>query len=445
MLTIHGPRYRFCDGVSRRNFLKIGGLALGGLSLPQLYEAEARAGTRSSHKAVIMIFLPGGPPHQDMFDLKPEAPAEIRGEFNPIATNVPGIEFCEHFPRLAQMADKLAVIRTLVGADGSHSSYMCNSGHNEGGPQPQGGWPALGSVVSKLQGPVDRAVPPFVGLAPRMGHMPWANAGEPGFLGKAHAPFKPDSEGLANMTLSGVTLDRLGDRQTVLAALDRFRRESDASGMMDGMDAFNRRAFDVLTSSKLVEALDLSREDEKLRDCYGRGYPENKDDGGPRLLDNFLVARRLVSAGVRCVTLAFSRWDWHGANFRQGREEMPLLDQGVSALIEDLEQRGMLDDVSVVVWGEFGRTPRINPSAGRDHWPQVACGLLAGGGMRTGQVIGETTRLAEVPKERPVHFQEVFATLYHNLGIDVATTTINDHSGRPTYLLDHREPLRELV
>ena len=445
MLTILGPKYRFCDGVSRRNFLKIGGLALGGLSLPQLYAAEARAGGQNSHKAVIMIFLPGGPPHQDMFDLKPDAPAEIRGEFNPIATNVPGIEFCEHFPRLAQMADKLAVIRTLVGADGSHSSYMCNSGHNQGGPQPQGGWPGLGSALSKLHGPVDRAVPPFVGLAPRMGHMPWANAGEPGFLGKAHAPFKPDSEGLADMQLAGVTLDRLGDRQAVLAALDRFRRESDASGMMDGMDAFNRRAFDVLTSSKLVEALDLSREDEKLRDRYGRGFPENKDDGGPRLLDNFLVARRLVSAGVRCVTLAFSRWDWHGANFRQGREEMPLLDQGVSALIEDLEQRGMLDDVSVVVWGEFGRTPRINPGAGRDHWPQVACGLLAGGGMRTGQVIGETTRLAEVPKERPVHFQEVFATLYHNLGIDVATATINDHSGRPQYLLDHRDPMPELI
>lgn len=445
MLSIPGPRYRFCDGVSRRNFLKIGGLAMGGLSLPQLYAAEAQAGVGSSHKAVIMIFLPGGPPHQDMFDLKPEAPAEIRGEFQSIATNVPGIEFCEHFPRLAKMADKLAVIRTMVGADGSHSSYMCNSGHGDRGPAPQGGWPSLGSVVSRLQGPVDRAVPPFVGLAPRMGHMPWANAGESGFLGKAHAPFKPDGEGMANMQLAGVTLDRLGDRQAVLTALDRFRRESDTSGMMEGMDAFNRRAFDVLTSSKLVEALDLSREDEKLRDRYGRGFPENKDDGGPRLLDNFLVARRLVSAGVRCVTLAFSRWDWHGANFRQGREEMPLLDQGVSALVEDLEQRGMLDDVSVVVWGEFGRTPRINPGAGRDHWPQVSCALLAGGGMRTGQIIGETNRLAEVPKQRPVHFQEVFATLYHNLGIDVANTAIADHSGRPTYLLDHRDPMPELV
>jgi hypothetical protein len=278
-----------------------------------------------------------------------------------------------------------------------------------------------------------------------MGHMPWANAGEPGFLGKAHAPFQPEGDGMADMQLHGVTLDRLSDRQTVLSSLDRFRREADSSGMMDGMDAFNRRAFDVLTSSKLVEALDIEREDQKLRDRYGRGYKENKDDGGPRNLDNFLIARRLVSAGVRCVTLAFSRWDWHGANFRQGREEMPLLDQGVSALVEDLEQRGMLDDVSVVVWGEFGRTPRINPGAGRDHWPQVSCALLAGGGMRTGQTIGETNRLGEVPKERPVHFQEVFATLYHNLGIDVGATTIPDHAGRPQYLVDQRAPMVELV
>jgi uncharacterized protein (DUF1501 family) len=215
--------------------------------------------------------------------------------------------------------------------------------------------------------------------------------------------------------------------------------------MMDGMDAFNQRAFDVLTSSKLLEALDIEREDPKLRERYGRGFQENKDDGGPRLLDNFLVARRLVSAGVRCVTLAFSRWDWHGSNFAQGRTEMPLLDQGITALVEDLEARGMIDDVSVVCWGEFGRTPRINKDAGRDHWPQVSCALLAGGGMRTGQIIGSTNRLGEVPKDRPVHFQEVFATLYQKLGIDPRTTTIADHAGRPQFLIEHREPMPELI
>lgn len=445
MLTIFGDKHRFCDGVTRRNFLQLGGLALGGLSMPRLMQAQEQSGAGRSHKAIIMIFLPGGPPHQDMFDLKIDAPAEIRGEFKPIATNVPGIEICELFPRLARSMDKFTIIRSMVGCSGDHASYQCLSGWPDGGLKTESGHASLGSVLSKLQGPVDRAVPPFVGLAPRMGHMPWANPGEPGFLGKAHAPFKPDGEGMSNMVLNGVSLDRLGDRKSVLTSLDRFRRQVDSTGMMNGMDAFNQRAFDVLTSSKLLEALDLEREDPRLRDRYGRGYYENKDDGGPRTLDNFLIARRLVSAGVRCVTLAFSRWDWHGANFAQGRTEMPLLDQGVTALVEDLEARGMLDDVSVVVWGEFGRTPRINEHAGRDHWPQVSCALLAGGGMRHGQVIGSTNRLAEHAQDRPVHFQEVFATLYHNLGIDVANTTIADHAGRPQFLVDIRQPMTELV
>lgn len=445
MLTIPGSRHRFCDGLSRRNFLKIGGLAMGGLAMPQLLRAEAASGLNPSNKSIIMIFLPGGPPHQDMFDLKMDAPAEIRGEFKPIATNVPGIEICELFPRMARTMEKYAIIRSIVGCDGAHASYQCLSGWPDGGLTTESGHASMGSVVSKLLGPKDRAVPPFVGLAPRMGHMPWANPGEPGFLGKAYAPFKPDGEGMANMVLNGVSLDRLSDRKSVLSGLDRFRRQVDASGMMDGMDAFNARAFDVLTSSKLLEALDIEREDQQLRDRYGRGFKEKKDDGGPRDLDQFLVARRLVSAGVRCVTLAFSRWDWHNANFAQSRTEMPMLDQGLTALVEDLEQRGMLEDTSIVVWGEFGRTPRINDQAGRDHWPQVSCAVLAGGGMRTGQVIGSTNRLGEHAQDRPVHMQEVFATLYHTLGIDVNTTTIPDHAGRPQFLTDIRVPMPELV
>lgn len=445
MLTILGDRHRYCDGITRRNFLQIGGLALGGLSMPKLLQAESASGPNRSHKAIIMIFLPGGPPHQDMFDLKSEAPAEIRGEFRPIDTNLSGVQICELFPRMAQSMEKYAIIRSIVGCDGAHASYQCLSGWPDGGLQTESGHASLGSVLSKLHGPVDRAVPPFVGLAPRMGHMPWANPGEPGFLGKAHAPFKPDGEGMGNMVLNGVSLDRLSDRKSVLGALDRFRRQVDASGMMDGMDSFNERAFDVLTSSKLLEALDIEREDPALRERYGRGFKENKDDGGPRDLDQFLVARRLVSAGVRCVTLAFSRWDWHGANFAQGRTEMPMLDQALTALVEDLERRDMIDDVSIVVWGEFGRTPRINDQAGRDHWPQVSCAVLAGGGMRTGQVIGSTNRLGEHAQDRPVHMQEVFATLYHNLGIDVANTTIPDHAGRPQFLTDIRQPMPELV
>jgi len=447
MLTIlDRNRSRFCDGLSRRNFLKIGGLALGGLSLPQVLEAQAANGKRGSHKAIIMIFLPGGPPHQDMFDIKVDAPPEVRGEFKPIHTKVAGIEICELLPRMAGMMDKLVPIRSIVGADGAHYAQQCFSGwRGKNESSVPGGHPCLGSALAKLKGPVDKAIPPFVSLSPKMGHTPWADPGQAGFLGQAYSPFKPDGEGMDNMVLKGVTLDRLTDRKQILSSFDRFRADVDASGQMEGMDAFQQRAFDVLTSNKLREALDIEREDPKLRERYGRGFNQNKDDGGPRSLDNFLIARRLVEAGVRCVTLAFSRWDWHGNNFGESRSEMPLLDQGVTALVEDLEQRGMLDDVTVVVWGEFGRTPRINKDAGRDHWPQVSCALLAGGGMRTGQVIGSTNRLGEVAKDRPVHFQEVFATLYHNLGIDVGTTTIADHAGRPQFLLDMREPIRELV
>lgn len=452
MLTILGDRTneRFCDGVSRRAFLKIGGLALGGLSLPELLEAEASgAGASTSgsrQKSIIMIFLAGGPPHQDMFDLKMDAPSEIRGEFKPIKTNVPGIEICELFPRLAGMMDKLAVIRSIVGATGSHYAVQCHSGRTGRMPQPPGGWPCFGSAIAKLEGPVNASMPPFVGLAPPTGHKPWSDNGQPGFLGPAYAPFRPEGAGREDMVLNGVSLDRLGHRKTLLASLDRFRRDVDGSGLMSGMDNFQQQALGVLTSSRLAEALDLEREDPRLRDRYGRGSMKRMADGPPRMLDQFLLARRLVEAGVRCVTLAFSRWDWHGGNFNRARQDFPMLDQGVSALVEDLHQRGLDKDVSVCVWGEFGRTPKINGSAGRDHWPRVSCALLAGGGMRTGQVIGATDRLGGEATDRPVHFQDVLATLYHNVGIDVSTTTLTDLNGRPQFLVDQdHPPMPELV
>lgn len=445
MLTIFGKSSRFCDGISRRNFLKIGALGLGGLSLPQLLQAEAQSGIRRSHKAVIMIFLPGGPSHQDMFDLKMDAPSEIRGEFKPISTNVPGLQICEHLPLLARIMDKLVVIRSMVGAEDNHYAFQCLTGRHMRG-QPPGGWPCLGSVLSKLQGPVDPSMPPFVGLSPKMGHVPWSDAGTPGFLGVGHAPFKPEGAGKTDMVLNGVTLDRLSDRRALLASFDRFRRDVDASGLMEGLDAFNQQAFGVLTSSRLVEALDIEREDRKVRDRYGKGDPKNRDDGGPKLMEHFLIARRLVEAGARCVTLAFSRWDHHGDNFGALRQDLPMLDQGLSALVEDIHQRGLDKDVSIVVWGEFGRTPTINKDGGRDHWPRVSCAVLAGGGMRTGQVIGSTDRLGGEAVDRPVQFGEVFATLYHNVGIDVSKVTVNDLSGRPQYLVDHGyQPMRELV
>ncbi len=446
MLTIFGKRTpSFCDGVSRRDFLKVGGLSLGGLALPQLFAAESASGIRRSHKAVIMIFLPGGPSHQDMFDLKMDAPSEVRGEFTPISTKVPGIQICEHLPLIARQMDKFAIIRSMVGALDDHDAFQCLTGRPVRN-QPPGGWPSLGSVVSKLQGPVNKYVPPFVGLSPKMGEMRWARAGEPGFLGPAFGPFKPEGAGKTDMVLNGVTLDRLADRKALLSSFDNFRRDVDSSGMMEGMDAFNQQAFGLLTSSKLLEALDINKEDSKVRARYGKGDPKNRDDGGPKLMEHFLTARRLVEAGARCVTLAFSRWDHHGKNFDALRQDLPLLDQGVSALIEDLHARGLEKDVSVIVWGEFGRTPTINKEGGRDHWPRVSCALLAGGGMKTGQVIGATDRLGGEATERPVQFGEVFATLYHNLGIDANKVTLNDLSSRPQFLVDNNyQPVRELI
>lgn len=437
--------------VPRRTFLQVGSLALGGLTLPQLLRAETQSGSTSRHKSVIMIFLSGGPPHQDMVDLKPDAPDGIRGEFNPIRTKVPGIDVCEHLPRLAATMDKFAVIRSLVGSEGHHSAFQCMNVRTQLN-QPGGGWPSFGSTVSKVQGPVVEAVPPFVGLSPKMTTASWAIAGQPGFLGSAYAPFKPNADGMANMVLQGMTVDQLGDRKSLLRGFDTIRRETDANGSYATADESTRQALDILTSSKLADALDLEKEDPRLRDQYGRGSrePAGYGDAGPLLNDYFLAARRLVEAGARVVTLAYGRWDWHGkphgTTFENAKHHMPMLDRGITALIQDLHDRGLDEDVSVVVWGEFGRTPKINANGGRDHWPAVACALLAGGGMKTGQVIGSTDRLADHAKDRPVHFQEVFATLYHNLGIDLSSTTVKDLVGRPHYLVDDgMKPIRELV
>jgi hypothetical protein len=451
MLNILGGKCgRFCDGLSRRTFLHVGGLALGGLALPQLLRAEAESGTTRSHKAVIMIFLSGGPPHQDMVDLKPDAPAEIRGEFKPIRTRVPGIDICEHLPRTAAMMDRLAIVRSVVGSEGQHASFQCMTGRTHL-RQPPGGWPSLGSTVSKLQGPTHPAIPPFVGLSPRMKTSSWADVGQPGFLGMTHAAFKPNAEGMSGMVLKNLPLDGLRDRKALLGSFDGLRRELDAAGSLDAADKYTRQALEILTSSKLADALDLDKEDPRLRDRYGRGSPEpaGYGDAGPLLNDYFLAARRLVEVGVRVVTLAYGRWDWHGkphgTTFENARNHLPMLDQGLAALVDDLHQRGLDRDVTVLVWGEFGRTPKINPQGGRDHWPPVGCALFAGGGLRTGQVIGSTDRLADHAKDRPVHFQEIYATLYHNLGINPATATVTDLSGRPVHVVDEYDPIRELL
>ncbi len=449
MLSIFGsPHKSFCDRLSRREVLRIGslGLGAGAFNLADLYRREAAAGeTGSRHKSVINIFLGGGPPHQDMFDLKPDAPREIRGEFSPIATNVPGIEICEVFPLLAKQIDKCAVIRSIVGATDRHDGFQCMTGWLTTELTSIGGHPSLGSTVAKLQGPTDPAIPPFVGLAAKTKEIRWSDSGKPGFLGAAYQAFKPDGQGMADMRLQELSIDRLRDRRELLVSVDKLRREVDASGMMRGMDAFGQRALDVLTSSRLLDALDLTKEDPEVIARYGDGKPYNYQyDGAPTCNDHLLIARRLIEAGVRVVTLSFGRWDSHGQNFQLVRDHGGKLDQCLSALLRDLEERGLLADTTVVVWGEFGRTPRINNNAGRDHWPQVSCALLAGGGIRGGQVIGSTNRLGEYAKERPVHFQEVFATLYRNLGISPEGTTLIDPTGRPQYLVQ-KSAIRELA
>jgi len=449
MLTILGPKQRYCDGLSRRSFLKIGGFAMGaagGLGLPSLLRAEAASGGQKRHKSVIHVFLAGGPPHQDMWEIKTEAPREIRGEFSPIDTKVPGIQIGECFPRIAAMMDKFAVIRSVVGCDGGHDAFQCLTGWARRDIASLGGRPSIGSVIAKLRGPVDPGVPPTVGLAAKTQHTPWSEPGSPGFLGAAYQPFRPNGDGMDDLKLNGVTLDRLQDRKSLLRGLDGLKRSVDSSGMLTGMDAFTEAAFGVLTSSRLVDALDLSKEDPEVVARYGDGKPyKYQYDGAPTCNDHLLIARRLVEAGVRSVSLSFGRWDSHGANFDLVRDHGPKLDQAVTALVQDLDERGLLNDVTVVVWGEFGRTPRINEGAGRDHWPRVSCALLAGGGMQTGQAIGATNRLGEYAQTRPVHMQEVVATIYHNLGIDPQNTTLIDPTGRPQYLVEHREPVRELV
>ena len=447
MLNIPGPSSRFCDGITRRNFLKIGAFTFGAtaFSLADIYRAEAVQGRSSSHKAVINIYLGGGPSHQDMWEIKTEAPREIRGEFHPIATNVPGIQISEVFPRISRLMDKSVVIRSVVGATDRHAAEQCMTGWSHTSLAPLGGRPSIGSVLSRLRGPVDPSVPAFVGLAAPTQHRPWSDPGQTGFLGPSHAPFKPDGPGMANLQLNGMTADQFADRRRLISSFDGLRREVDSTGMIEGMDAAQQRALGVLTSSRLLEALDLSRESQAVRERYGDGKPyQFQFDGAPTVNDQLLIARRLVEAGARCVTLTFGRWDSHGQNFTFMRDHGGKLDQCLSALIEDLDVRGMLDDVTVVAWGEFGRTPRINNGAGRDHWPQVSCAFMAGGGMRTGQAIGATNRLGEFAVARPVTHSEIVATIYRNLGLDTANTFITDPTGRPQHLVDH-PPMRELV
>lgn len=444
MLRITTPGRSLCDGIPRRTALQIGSLAMGGIGLPQLLKAEQAAGVAKSARSVIMIYMVGAPPHQDMYDLKMQAPSEIRGEFQPIPTSVPGIEICEHMPAMAKIMHHCVPLRSVYGSpSGAHDSFICYTGHDVRN-QPSGGWPSIGSVASRILGSRDPAVPSFVGLAPDAGHPPYGSPGHPGFLGVGHAAFRPSGPARSDMVLNEISQDRLSDRRALLQQMDRIRRDIDARGTLQSLDAIGQQALGILTSSKLADAFDLDQEPAEVRARYGTGDTKNYGDGAPRNPDHFLLARRLVEAGARVVTLNFGRWDFHSRNFSEAKNtHLPIFDKALAALIQDLHERGLSDDVAVVAWGEFGRTPTINKDAGRDHWPRVGGGLIAGGGFKTGHVIGATDRLGGEIAERPVHFGEVHASLHQFLGIN-SQQTLNDLSGRPQYLLDGHQPLPEL-
>ncbi|MBX3439011.1 MAG: DUF1501 domain-containing protein [Planctomycetaceae bacterium] len=436
-----GPSRRFCGGLSRRSFLQVGTLALGGLSLPQILQAEQRTG--SSHKAVIMVYLSGGISHQDTFDLKPDAPDEVRGEFQPIASAVPGLDVCELLPRIAQVTDKCSIIRSVVGQRDEHSSFQNLTGYPMRSVE-QDRYPNFGSVVAKVQGPTDPVVPPFVDLFPTMQHRPYNSTGA-GYLGSAYRQVRADGEDVASMSLRYIERPQFESRQALLQRIDDVRRFADQNRLLEDVDESYRSAFEVLTSSKLVDAMDVERADPKLRERYGKGSSNHLGDGAPMWNDQLLIARQLVEAGVRVVTVAYGFWDTHGNNFGHLKHHLPTFDTGISALVQDLFDRGLDRDVTVVVWGEFGRTPKINKDAGRDHWAPVQSVLMAGGGMPVGQVIGSTDKTAAYADSRPIDYRDVLATVYHNLGID-PHTFVRDINDRPvTVMPESARPIRELT
>ena len=423
---------------SRRSFLQVGALAVGGLTLPGVLRARA-AQPAANKKSVILIWQAGGPSHIDMYDLKPNAPAEVRGEFKPIPTNVTGIQIGEHLPLQAKVFDKLSVVR---------SAYHTNAGHGMGSQWMQTGYqatievndniyPSTGSVVAKMRGPNDPGLPAYVNV-PRQ-----APFGKAAYLGASFNPFSPDSNPneagyqVKNLKLPGrVDPARLDRRKQLLQDLDTIRRDIDTKGDLEGLDTFYRDGLEMVTNAKAQTAFDVNKEPVKLRDRYGR------NDLG----QSCLLARRLVESGVTFVTVqAGGGWDTHGNNFTElKRRLLPQFDMAVAALVEDLHDRGLQNDVLVMAMGEFGRTPKINGGAGRDHWPGAMSVLYAGGGLKMGQAIGTTNALAEYPTSKPYTPGCVLSTMYHVLGIDHKHAFF-DHAQRPLPILSEGDPIKELI
>jgi hypothetical protein len=433
-----GPRGR---GGSRRDFLRAGVFGLTGLTLADLLRlraARAAAGRPARDAAVILVWKGGGPSHLDTWDLKPGAPAEYRGDFKPVATRVPGIRVSEHLPLSAAQMDKFALVRSVTHVDSGHesASHYLLTGYRPTNDIPAQEMPSCGSIAARVRGPRRPGLPAYLAVPtpPR--------SAAAGYLGVAYNPFSvggdPNAKGFSvrNLTLpNGISLSRLEGRRRLLGAIDTLRRDSDGSGLMDGLDAFTRRAFEMVTGPAAREAFDLGREAPATRDLYGRNT----------LGQSLLLARRLVEAGVTFVTVSTGGWDTHANNFEALRKNrLPPFDAAWAALVQDLHRRGLQRDVLVLVWGEFGRTPRVNKDAGRDHWPGAQSVVLAGGGMRMGQAVGVTDARAEYPRERPVTPEDVLATVYNHLGIDTDGEFLNE-AQRPLKVLNRGEPIRELL
>lgn len=433
--------------VTRRRFLRLGSLAIGGLSLADVLRSRSASAAPdpARAKSVIMIHLSGGPSHVDMYDMKPAAPLEYRGEFNPIRTNVPGIEICELMPLQAAIANKFALVRgvqlifPLHTGNEFYSGYPWQESPRVSGPG-EAQRPALGSIVSRLRpGPAD--IPPYVSIE---NHPHWERAY---YAGVEHEPLRvgggSSREAVENMGRHrDVAVERLENRRELLAAFDSARRQFDLTGAARGIDGFRARALEIVHSSRVREAFNVEQEPAAVRARYGEG-PFRL---GPHPGRSLLLARRLVEAGVSVVTVGVHNWDTHRENFATLRELLPAVDRALHALITDLDDRGLLGDVAVVMGGEFGRTPRVGDQTpdGRGHWPEAGFVWIAGGGLATGQVIGATDGRGEKAVGNPIRMQSVLATLYRVLGID-ASTTLLDHNGRPQYVLEHREPVAGLI
>jgi hypothetical protein len=439
--------------LGRRTILRAGGLGASGLALGDLMRNEAIAGSANPREAsVIILWMRGGPSHIDMWDVKPEAPAEFRGEFGVIDTNVPGIQLCDLMPQCARVMDKWSIIRSLYHDNAGHSAgdQICFTGYPPGPNPDQNVMPSCGSIVARQQGRLRPDLPAYV-MIPRQ--VPGTDAAH---LGASYKPFEtgadPASPGpfrVPNFAMAaGLDVNRLGDRQSLLADLDSLRRAADASGQMEAKVRFDQKAFEILTSPAAQKAFDLDAEPPSVRERYGfmPAFDPGAADrcGAPAWSQRILLARRLVEAGVRLVTVDLRWWDTHVLGFDSLRRGfLPRFDQAYSALIEDLAQRGLLESTLVVAWGEFGRTPRVNKQAGRDHYPNVFSAAIAGGKVKGGRVLGSSDSHGAFPRDNPKTPQDVLATIYDHLGID-ATAHYVTPAGRPHPVLPFGEPLREL-